>query len=416
MADVPHPISAETDEDLRKQLWELIRDLYEERVAGLAIGDVFEDSGDVLSLKLVTNGGLEKSSNELQIKLQAGGGLAIGSDGLYATEFTAMTDGQLIVGQTDAASEPKSMSGDATIDKDGAITIGNDKIDSQHYVAGSIDTEHIAADQIDSQHYVADSIDTEHYAPGSVDQAAIGANAVGQSELKTDSQEDSASLGGLDGNSTVVSMTGSAYGFFGVQVKKGAAGTGEVDFTNFKEGTVTTSYEYLDVRFERMTDGDSTASTVYTQQYYVTSSGEVFWYFAMRDKITKEILRCSAGNDHPCFFAESVDPNDTPHPFKRHFNIDEHEIVVAILDKEGRSEIDSIIINNPNKKLSRLQVLNEMFEFDEDNEVDYPDREITVGLPPMWDKAWISGEKVTPIKKVISKPGYIIPLQIKRRK
>ena len=84
--------------------------------------------------------------------------------------------------------------------------IADDQINSEHYVALSIDTEHIAEyavsrgkiandaingakiadDAVDSEHYAADSIDAEHYAPGSVDATALASNAVTQAKVADD--------------------------------------------------------------------------------------------------------------------------------------------------------------------------------------------------------------------------------------
>ena len=82
---------------------------------------------------------------------------------------------------------------------DGAIktTIIDDAvINSQHYVALSIDRQHLANDvvdgtkiadnSIDSEHYVDDSIDTAHYAPNSVDTTALAADSVTGAELVDD--------------------------------------------------------------------------------------------------------------------------------------------------------------------------------------------------------------------------------------
>lgn len=55
-----------------------------------------------------------------------------------------------------------SISGDVTMSA-GAVTIGNDKIDSQHYVDGSIDTAHIANDQI-----THDKIENRYTAQGAI--------------------------------------------------------------------------------------------------------------------------------------------------------------------------------------------------------------------------------------------------------
>jgi len=80
--------------------------------------------------------------------------------------------------------------------------IANTAIDSEHYVAGSIDAAHLAVgavsgalapgdilgthvanDAIDSEHYAAGSIDAEHFAAGAVDTTALGAAAVTGAKL-----------------------------------------------------------------------------------------------------------------------------------------------------------------------------------------------------------------------------------------
>jgi hypothetical protein len=53
--------------------------------------------------------------------------------------------------------------------------ISNDAIDSQHYAAGSIDTEHLAADVVTGAKIADNSIDSEHYVDGSVDDVHIAA-------------------------------------------------------------------------------------------------------------------------------------------------------------------------------------------------------------------------------------------------
>jgi hypothetical protein len=65
----------------------------------------------------------------------------------------------------------------------GVVTIGNDKIDSQHYADGSIDNAHIADDAIDSEHYAAGSIDTAHIADLQVTTAKIAADAITSAKI-----------------------------------------------------------------------------------------------------------------------------------------------------------------------------------------------------------------------------------------
>jgi hypothetical protein len=55
MAEVPYPLTAEDPNELKRQIWELIRQLFEDRTGGLSIGDVFSDQGDVLTLNIGSN-------------------------------------------------------------------------------------------------------------------------------------------------------------------------------------------------------------------------------------------------------------------------------------------------------------------------------------------------------------------------
>ena len=58
-------------------------------------------------------------------------------------------------------------------------------IDSDEYIDGSIDREHLAADIIDGTKIADDAINSEHYAADSIDEEHIANDAVGSAELKT---------------------------------------------------------------------------------------------------------------------------------------------------------------------------------------------------------------------------------------
>ena len=92
----------------------------------------------------------------------------------FDDNLTAAVAGTILISNgtdfTDVA-----MSGDVTIASSGATTIGNDKIDSQHYVDGSIDLAHLAADSVNGTKIADDSIDSEHYAAGSIDEEHLNA-------------------------------------------------------------------------------------------------------------------------------------------------------------------------------------------------------------------------------------------------
>lgn len=87
MATTPIPLTATTLEELRMQLRIILRDLYEERIAGYKVGDVLAtDDDDVLGLTLASISGLEKyGGTALRIKCRSGGGAQITSDGLSLT-------------------------------------------------------------------------------------------------------------------------------------------------------------------------------------------------------------------------------------------------------------------------------------------------------------------------------------------
>lgn len=83
MPDQPFPLTAKDFSSLIQQTKLLLDDLYQGRVAGALLGDVFRlDSNDVLTASLSDSGGLEKSDGEIVIKIKATGGMQTSSDGL----------------------------------------------------------------------------------------------------------------------------------------------------------------------------------------------------------------------------------------------------------------------------------------------------------------------------------------------
>lgn len=75
------------------------------------------------------------------------------------TNLTSVADASMLLYDT-ATSKwiDNVMSGDATMADTGVITIGNDKIDSQHYVAGSIDNEHLADNAVGTDEIADDAV------------------------------------------------------------------------------------------------------------------------------------------------------------------------------------------------------------------------------------------------------------------
>ena len=80
-------------------------------------------------------------------------------DSLTDTNLTSVADGAMLLYDTGTSKWIDNiMSGDATMADTGAITIGNDKIDSQHYVAASIDNEHLADNAVGTDEIADDAV------------------------------------------------------------------------------------------------------------------------------------------------------------------------------------------------------------------------------------------------------------------
>jgi hypothetical protein len=91
-----------------------------------------------------------------------------------------------------------SISDHATVAAGGVLTIGDDKVDSQHYVSGSVDLEHIAVNAVNSGQIAAGAVDLAHMSADSVGESQIVSDAVTYAKM----QEATAnSLLGRDANS-----------------------------------------------------------------------------------------------------------------------------------------------------------------------------------------------------------------------
>lgn len=100
MADVPYPITSRNPEEVIQQIRQLIDELFQERVAGTLLGDVFTvGNDDVLTLQLSTTGGLEKTSSTLAIKCSSTGGVQTGANGV-ALKLDPASDNRLTVSAT----------------------------------------------------------------------------------------------------------------------------------------------------------------------------------------------------------------------------------------------------------------------------------------------------------------------------
>ena len=83
LPNIPFPGFGDSKEEIKGQSFELIRKVYEEKVGGADLGDVFSIVGNTLTLALdVDNPGLEKSDGQLSIQHKSDGGTKGTSGGL----------------------------------------------------------------------------------------------------------------------------------------------------------------------------------------------------------------------------------------------------------------------------------------------------------------------------------------------
>jgi hypothetical protein len=251
-------------------------------------------------------------------------------------------------------------------------------------------------------------------AAGAVVEAKIGAAAVTQAKLKT--SQGSVSGSSANGTLYLAGLPGGEYGFT-PQVKSNTA-----DWATFNgfcapgAGTslspqVTTSYAAPGVAFTVDT-GEGT-NWVYAQQRYVTSSGEVFWIFILRDKITKEVKAMYQAPDHPCF-GNGGKPLLVSHPFGSYDETKYEIIVINPLHEEveAMKKMGERGENEPDKDL--LEVIMEEYEIDEDSTPAWPTKAVTVGLPKDYETKNM-GDKIATIKKVIPKMDFLHARSLKKK-
>ena len=282
--------------------------------------------------------------------------------------------------------------------------------------ADTVATAMIQDDAVDNDKLANDAVDSDQIADGSVDAVHLASNAVETAKIK-DANVTQAKLKTSTGSvSTTTSasfekeiLPGGTYGFYPQTKMSAASGTlWEVQICG--DG-ITGFTTYATIAGLKATAG----GTIYVQQRYVTSSGEVFWIFILRDKLTKKISSVWQAPDHPCF-GSGGKPLLRPHPYLD-FDETKHEIIVInpskeqVLEMQEKTIVDSE--TEPDKDL--IEVILEEYNLDEKTEPDWPAEEVTVGIPKEWEETPIGG-KIKPIKKVIPKPSYIKTASLRLKK
>jgi len=230
----------------------------------------------------------------------------------------------------------------------------------------------------------------------------IGASKVAQGMLKT-SQGSVSVVVEEETKGITASLPGGEYGFR-IQVKSTAVRN--LKFSGLADAVLTAAYVSPGAQFENGPTGGN--ETGYAQERYVTASGEVFWIFILRNKITKEIWKVYQAPDHPCF-GNGGNPLLFPHPFGS-YDPTKHEIIIINPSDEEVYNMEQACIVNDETKPDRdlIEVVLQDYEIDEELKTPWPRKEVTVGLPRgiNW-KNMPDGSKVIPVKKRIPKPSYI---------
>ena len=242
-----------------------------------------------------------------------------------------------------------------------------------------------------------------------VDQDAIAAAAVGQGELKSTT----GSVTDTQASWQLKTLPGGEYGFYPQQ--KGSGGNNFVGAVNPTVTRTTGTYATIIELY------DSAGGGVWAQQRYVQASGEVHWIFILRNTDSGKIVSIWQAPDHPCF-GNGGDPIALDQP---HLNFDPLTGINTGYDIDGNLVTFNaeIITINPTKAevktikkraqkdgLDFIEVLLADYDFDESEDLDFPDIEVTVELEDDLD----TGEQR--IKKAkIPKPAHIKCHKLKKK-
>ena len=103
MAELPYPISGKDITTALQQMQRLMDELYQNRLAGAELGDVFQiGDDDILALNLATAGGLEKASGQLKVLVDPDDALKLSADGVGINDATATKHGAAPILSDDA--------------------------------------------------------------------------------------------------------------------------------------------------------------------------------------------------------------------------------------------------------------------------------------------------------------------------
>jgi hypothetical protein len=264
-------------------------------------------------------------------------------------------------------------------------------------------------------------------------QTKIAASAVGQEELKTSSGSVSVSSQPFG---IMQTLPGGNYGYYPTIKISSAAYYTIAKMTN---DNGTNSLSYIPTIALGQAGG---VGISYAQQYYVTASGEIHWLFMLMDRSTGKQIATWQCTDHPCFGARGIS-----HPFLD-YDPDKHEILVvapdlmdvhdimlACIPAAGGGYMDADLLTRggvaedwSRPEIDFMEVFFDKFDVLESQQTNWPDTEITIGLPRIHNGELVTdwrfmprygrdGQplRVDPVKAVIPRPDYITPIKYRRK-
>jgi hypothetical protein len=269
----------------------------------------------------------------------------------------------------------------------------------------------VAADMRENFRALKEDDIVEGVAATGITEGMLADSAVAQAKLKTST----GSVNTISTTGVYLTLPGGEYGFY-LQLCNGSSfHTATRGWNHDASISIPSSY-VLGMPYQA-TLSLSTSNAVgraYARQRYVTSSGEVFWIFILRDKDTKKILSMYQAPDHPCM-GNGGKPLLVPHPFGSYDKNTQEIIVINPTDEEVIEMRKKCAKGEEEADLDLLQVIEQEYEIDEASKPEWPTKAVTVGLPLDYDEAWLTQKPIQPIKKVIPKPDYVLCRRLKLR-
>lgn len=203
-----------------------------------------------------------------------------------------------------------------------------------------------------------------------------GAAVIDQSNLKTDTEEETGSIAsGIDDWHVFNFSSVGEYGFC-PQVKfEASTNQAHVQtYASSADGPVS----YGTTIAVKHTSG--TGREFYAQIRYVTASGEIYWLFILQDKKTKKYIRMHGCPDHPAICCHDVET--VHHPFFKAYDPEKHNIFCIPLTKAERKKVEDMREwKNELPGLSFLETVKKYYDIDEDpKNAKWPTIPVTIGV------------------------------------